>query len=329
MHNVLGLLNQTHDPQARVIFALVLVALLQSIMFGVSTLSLSTAIARVAVVCGAQRLRYDAAALAFDARELAVGPSPWTAARLRGEVAGARSGRNFVRFGPAPSGLYLALFPGDAALVGAMDALHFGATPDAYVAAGRGAAPADASLENGLDTFLLTYAGVAEGIARAPRALGANATALSADARVAYLMSSLPALDARLAASAALYMTQVRSHACLFVTVTLNVPMPARRRQTSRGRRAPLTTRARAPSARFSPRCTFWYSMRIDSTLRGLDSGRLSNCAWAWWQVFRRSVRTLELEGRRTQDLLGVLPPETHRTVIASHRLKEFLRDGM
>jgi hypothetical protein len=45
--------------------------------------------------------------------------------------------------------------------------------------------------------------------------------------------------------------------------------------------------------------------------------------------VFRRSVRTLELEGRRTQDLLGVLPPETHRTVIASHRLKEFLRGGM
>ncbi len=173
-------------------------------MFGVLTLSLSTAVDRVPLVVGAQRLRYDAAALAFDARELALAPSPWTASRLRGEVAGARTSRNFVRFGPAPSALYRALFPGDATLAAAMDALHFGATPDAYTPGGAGGGgTTDASADNGLDTFLLTYAGVAEDIARAPRAAArANATALAADARVAYL-------DARLAASAALYMTQV------------------------------------------------------------------------------------------------------------------------
>ncbi len=201
--------STSNRSKTRVLLALLLVALWQSIVFGVSTLSLSTAIDRVAIVCGAQRLRFYAASVAFDARELAVANmmQPWARARLTGEIAAMRAGRNFVRFGPQPSLFYRALFPADPTLSAAMDQLHFESSAGAYGAFVTMTSD-ETTRVNGLDTFLLTFASVAAGVAITPPATGSNASALAGDARIAYLTSSLPPLDAQLAASVALYLTE-------------------------------------------------------------------------------------------------------------------------
>lgn len=91
--------------RARVVMALVVVALLRVIVFGLSAFSLSTAVDRVAVVIGAQQLRFDAAMVAFDARELALsnltGSTPRE--RLVNEVSDMLQTRTLVRFGPPPA----------------------------------------------------------------------------------------------------------------------------------------------------------------------------------------------------------------------------------
>lgn len=192
--------------RVRVVLALVAVAFVRCVVFGLAAFSLATAADRVAVVTGAQRLRFDAAMLAFDARETALSNVTHAGARERlvDTVAALRTTRSAVRFGKPPAA-YRSIFLIDPSLTAAMEQLHFGTAPDAYAVSGGAAAEMG---DNGLDSFILTYAAVGENVARAPARAGANASTVLSDARVVYLLESLARLDSLLGASAALYLQE-------------------------------------------------------------------------------------------------------------------------